>query len=126
MDSLRVLTALSMELVSIVPFSAQDTFAYDSQEPVSQLFDSYEDLEQGDVAINALRRQICKTKAVRASPPAPGEAAAPQDLRRSASRAPLLGGGQPAARARAAPQNVKGSHTRIDLDKVSWRTCDYR
>ena len=58
MNSLRVLTALSMELVSIVPFSAQDTFAHDSQEPVSQLFNSYEDLEQGDVAVDALRGRI--------------------------------------------------------------------
>lgn len=47
-DSIRIITNRTCEILSIVPFSTQDIFSYGSQEPASLLYDSYEDFEIGD------------------------------------------------------------------------------
>ena len=57
-DSMRIITNRTCEILSIVPFSTQDIFSYGSQEPASLLYDSYEDFENGDARADSHRRQI--------------------------------------------------------------------
>jgi len=59
-DCIRVITARSYEVLSIVPFQTQDIFGFGSQESASLLYDSYEDFEAGDARADHHRRKIAE------------------------------------------------------------------
>eukprot|EP01083_Nonionella_stella_P018552 51667_1 len=57
-DSMRIITSRSCEVLSIVPFCTQDIFSYGSREPASLLYDSFEDFNASDARADAQRRKI--------------------------------------------------------------------